>query len=337
MALPGVFTRNWTIKVSAFGIALLLWLAVRFEAPDAQAVEGVPVRVDLVDPQWALVQDPTPAGVTVRFRGPSRELLRMMVDRPAVVIPMDEVGSPDTTVVLQRHWVRLQDRPGVTVEEIQPTTVRLALEPIHRAELPPALRFEGELAEQLALADRPSVTPAQLRAFGPESRMAGLDSVPMLPLDLTGIEATGVHIVQVDSAALAGVQVQPMQAEVEVRVADRVERLVGGIPITLELDDWEEFYEVVPEDGSILVRGARDRVDAVDATTLQLVATVEDDDLPQEPGDEVTGTLRVVGPPEFVTAEPELDEVTIRRREPAESDDPGGDVPPSAPTRGEAP
>jgi len=47
--LSGFFSRNWTLKLSAFGIALLLWVAVRAEAPNRQELTGVPVRVELAD------------------------------------------------------------------------------------------------------------------------------------------------------------------------------------------------------------------------------------------------------------------------------------------------
>lgn len=334
MSLPGFLTRNWIFKLSAFGIALLLWVAVRVEAPDTQVLEGVPVRVDLMDPGWALAADPTPSGITVRFRGPSRELLRMMVDRPSVVIPLDQVASPDTSVVLQRHWIRLQDRPGVTVEEIQPTTVRLALETIRRVELPPAPRLGGELPEGLALTARPAVMPAELRVFGPESRVAALDSVPLQSLDLSGIRASGVHTVLVDTTSLRGVQVQPSQVEVEIRVADRVERLVSGVPVTLDFDGWEAIYEVSPGEGTVRLEGARDRIEAVSATALRIVPAEDADDLPPEPGEEVTVALRVAGVPEFVVGIPEPAEVTVRRREvPDEGDppaqEPSGQEPPA--------
>ena len=144
-SLSGFFSRNWTLKLSAFGVALLLWVAVRAEAPTRQELRDISVRVEVGDPEWALVGGPMPPTVTVRLGGPSRELIAMAVDRPTIVIPLEAVTSGDTAVSLSNSWVRVQDRPGVVVEEIQPSSVRLTLEPIERVMLPVATRIEGEL------------------------------------------------------------------------------------------------------------------------------------------------------------------------------------------------
>lgn len=315
MSLPGFMTRNWTLKLSAFGIALLLWISVRVEAPNAQTLDGVPVRVDVADPRWALVDDPSPNGVTVRFRGPSRELLRMTVDRPSIVIPLNQVSSGDTIIALQRQWVRLQDRPGVTVEDIQPGTVTLRLESVMRVELPAALRFEGELSEEWAFTHRPSPEPSELVVSGPESRVLQLDSVPMRPLDLAAVNGAGRQTIQVDTSAVRGIHVQPGQVEVELRVVERVTRIERGVPITLDIPGWEELYELEPELGGVLVSGAESVLDGLDPGILRLYVVLEDGVLPQEPGEEVTFPLAVRGVPDLVRGISELDEVLIRRRE----------------------
>ncbi|MSR22210.1 MAG: hypothetical protein EXR92_01500 [Gemmatimonadetes bacterium] len=124
-SLSGLLIRNWKLKFSAFGVALLLWVAVRAESPNRQEIAGVPVQVDIGDPAWALVDGPVPASVTVRFSGPSRELMSIAFDQPAVVIPLEEIASGDTIVLLRTSWVRVQDHQGVVAEDIQPSSVRL--------------------------------------------------------------------------------------------------------------------------------------------------------------------------------------------------------------------
>jgi YbbR domain-containing protein len=318
MSLPGFLTRNWTLKLSAFGIALLLWISVRVEAPNAQTLDGVPVRVDVADPRWALVDDPSPTGVTVRFRGPSRELLRMTVDRPSIVIPLNQVSSGDTTIALQRQWVRLQDRPGVTVEDIQPGTVTLQLESVMRVELPAALRFEGELDEDWAFTHRPSPVPAELVVSGPESRVLQLDSIPMRPVNLAAVNGTARQTVQVDTSSVRGIYVQPGQVEVELRVAERVTQLERGVPIILGVPGWEEIYELEPGEGEVLVSGAQSVLDGLDPGLLRLYVVLDEGVLPQEPGEEATFPLAVQGLPDLVRGTSETDEVLIRRREPPE-------------------
>ncbi len=324
-ALPGFLTRNWTLKLSAFGIALLLWVSVRVEAPTRQTVSGVPVRVDLADPQWTLAEEPSPTTVVVRFAGPSRDILSMAVDRPSIVVPLDEVSSADTSVVLRNHWVRVPDRPNVVVEDIQPSSVRLRLEAIQRVDLPVAVRLEGQLPEGLAMVDAPRVTPSAVRLSGPEGRISERDSLWLEPTDLAAIEGPGALEVAVDTTGLQGLQVQPSRVQVELEVANRVERLLDEVGVTLDLDDWEEAYAIQPAGVPVLLSGARVLLDQVSPEDLRLLVAVDEDELPDEPGDEVgisvSGAL-LEGLPEYVDGEIEVEQIRIiRLDDPAEETD----------------
>lgn len=323
--LSGFLTRNWTLKLSALGLALLLWVSVRVEAPNRQDLSGVPVRVDLTDPGWALTDPPTPATVQVRFGGPSRELLRMAVDRPALVIPLDQVASGDTTIVLRNQWVRVQDRAGVVVEDIQPPTVRLVMEPIERVGLPPAVRLDGELPSGLALSGPPFAAPAEIRVSGPRDRVLALDSVPLLPVNLATIQGSGAVQVEVAEAGLAGIQFQPRSVEVDFQVEDRVERVVSGIPVILvdqggSEDALPEGMTVLPNTALVRLSGARSLVERLDPTGLRLVVDANGRSWP-EPGEEDWFPLRLDGVPDLIRATPEPGEAGVRR--PETEEDPG--------------
>jgi YbbR domain-containing protein len=313
-SLSGFFSRNWTLKLSAFGIALLLWVAVRAEAPNLQDLPGVPVRVDLVDPQWALIGDPLPATVTVRFGGPSRELIRRALERPAIVIPLEAVGSGDTVVVLRPSWVRIQDRPGVIAEDIQPSSVRISLERIGRADLPPAPQWEGSLPAHLALSASPLIEPAGLRVSGPGSRLEGLDSIPLRAFDLGAVSASGSFPVEVDTEGLAGLLIQPMMVQIEVRVEDRIERVVSGIPIVLpETLEGNAALQLLPTTGAIVLRGARSVVERADPTALRFVVQVEPGSLPAA-GQEGEFPLRLTGLPPLLEGELRVTAAVVRNR-----------------------
>ena len=55
--LPGILTRNWTLKLVAIVLAVLLWLIVRVEAPDRQSIPSVPVVVQVSDAALLSVRD----------------------------------------------------------------------------------------------------------------------------------------------------------------------------------------------------------------------------------------------------------------------------------------
>lgn len=241
------FARNWVLKVAALGIAVLLWFSVRFESRDQQEIRNVAIEVSLTDADWVLVNGDEPLPLaSVRFRGPAFELLRLSNERPSVVIPLPSVASADTTLTLQPGWVRFGDRPGVSVESIQPSQVRLSFERVQRIALPPAIRLEGELPEGLALAASPNPSPATLRVVGPRSRTLPLDSVPLRPIDLTLVSQGGVITVPVDLAQLPGLQIEPTSVELTFEIEPRGLRVLRRplLPPPLALEGFPDAVDV---------------------------------------------------------------------------------------------
>lgn len=311
-SISGFFSRNLTLKLSAFGVALLLWVAVRAEAPSREDFPDVPVQIDVIDPRWAVVGEPDPATVTVRFGGPSRALIGMALARPSVVIPLEAVASADTTVRLINSWVRIQDRNGVIVEGIQPSAVRVTLEPVESVSLPPAPRLDGELPEEFAMAASPTVDPPTIRVTGPRSRVSEIDSVPLLPLRLDEVRGSGRFDVALDTAAISGLTTNVSTVALDVRVEDRIERVVSGIPIVLpEALAGTTGLELRPETASVIVRGARSVIDRADPTRFRLVVRIEAADLPP-PGGEAEFPIALEGLPPLVQGEPQQLVVTVR-------------------------
>lgn len=311
-AIRRVVARDWTLKLSALGIALLLWFAVRFEARNQQEISSVAVRVDLSDPAWILADGSEPGSVSVRLRGPAMELLRLTSDRPVVVVPITEVGSADTTVVIQPGWVRFGERPGVLVEGISPGTVSLRFEPVERLTLAPALRLTGELPRDLALAAEPEPTVREFRISGPRSRMVQFDSVLLRPLDLSEITQAGAVPIMVDTAQMSGLQVQPVALEVQLRVEPRVERTFLLPAPDLPDPPAREGMEGYPDSLTVTVSGAASLVEALVPGTLRLVPEFTDDVEDLDTSFEVS--FRLEGLPTLLQGR--VDPVQVRREDP---------------------
>lgn len=307
--IRGAFARNWTMKLSALGIAVLLWFSVRFEARNQQEITNVAVRVDLTDPEWTVAGGADPASVAVRFRGPALELLRLSTDRPSIVVPVTDVLTGDTTLVIQPGWVRFGERPGVSVEGISPGSIRLRFEAVQRITLAPALRFTGELPDEVAFVAPPVPTVREFRVTGPRSRTAELDSIPLLPVDLSSVTQSGVLPTLVDTARVSGVQVQPIALEVEFRVEPRVTR-----EVTVPAPELPEEYqgEGYPESITIELDGARTLVEGVNPAALRIALELPDPLDPEWERFEVG--FRVEGLPVLVRAR--VDPVEVRREEP---------------------
>ena len=216
--------RKWTPLLAALALAIVLWVVVQMEQPERRAFTGVPVRVQLNDPQWAVAGAPAPSSATVRLAGTARQLLRLAGTQPSIIVPVDAVGSADTSLVIDRNWVRLQGIEGVVVEAVEPAEVSIAFEPMMAVDVPVAPSVVGSLRGALTLAAPLTADPASIRVIGPASRVEDLHSIRLDPVDLSRVVRSQVVRVGVGNG-LAGelISFSPDSVEVRVVVASRAE------------------------------------------------------------------------------------------------------------------
>lgn len=308
----GWLVHNWRLKLSALGLSVFLWALVQTEPTNQETFSSVPVLLQIADTNWTTSGAPTPATVELRLGGPAREIIRLAREGTTIRVPVGAIGSRDTLIVLRREWVDLGQRSGLTVESVSPSTIRVSFEPAQTRLVPVAARFVGRIRDRLALAADIEVSPQLIRLRGPESRLAGLDSIPLVPFDLSEISRSGSFTVAVDTSGLLGASVVPPSATLGISVEDMVERVLDGITVQVITDPGEA--EVVAEPASIQVRlaGARTVVTALDPARLRVW-------VPPEllhgmaPGEARLVRVQVDGVPRLVTAVPGTERITVRR------------------------
>jgi hypothetical protein len=309
--LPAILSRNWQLKVLALATAVLLWTVPRFEAQSSRVLEDVPVLVQLTDPDWAVVGDPTPATVSVTLSGSARELIAMGVEAPPVNVPVDQVGSADTTVLLRYAWFRGSSREGVVVEEIRPTAISLSLEPIRRHQLPFSPSIFGELPPGISLAGPPRAEPLFAEVFGPSSRFQGLDSLRLMPIDLALVDGTGSIVSPVDTSGLENLNILPLQAMVTVPTEPTGAREFQGLPLILPSVDRDPQLQARQTSINVVLVGPQSLVGSVEAGDLRVTIPMSRAGL--SPGQEERVLLVVEGIPEYVEARATPDWVLLRR------------------------
>ena len=309
--LPGVLSRNWQLKVSALAMAVLLWTVPRFDAQSSQVLEDIPIRVQLSDPNWALVGDPSPGVITVTLSGPARELIALGIERPPVQIPMDEVFSADTTVPLRPSWFRGSGRDGVVVEDLRPGAVSLTFEPIEEQFVPFSASLSGELPPGISLAGPAVITPAAARVFGPASRFEGVDSLRLFPVDLNRVDGSGPLPVGVDTTGLVGLDVLTLQVSLEVPTEATTAREFPGMVLVLPTLASDPQLQARPAAVTLVLMGAQSLVDGVDPEDLSVSVPTGRANL--APGGEERLGVVVVGVPEFVEYRVIPDWVLLRR------------------------
>ena len=296
--LPGILTKNWQLKVSAVGMAVLLWTVPRFEGQSSQILEDIPVRVQLSDPNWSLVGDPAPAVVSVTLSGPARDLIALGVDRPPVLVPMDELFSGDTTVLLRPSWFRVSGRDGVVVEDLRPSAVTLSFERIEERRIAFAAPLFGELPPGISLAGPPQITPPEARVFGAASRFERVDSLRLMPMDLSLVEGSGPFLLGVDTTGLQGLDIVPLEASVAIPTEPTAVREFPDQILILPHLDSDPQLQALPVSVTVVLSGPRSLVEGVDPEALTV--TIPPLRASMAPGQEERVGVVVEGVPELV-------------------------------------
>jgi YbbR domain-containing protein len=220
----GDFTRNWALKLASLVLAFLLWSVVRAEAPNRVTVPAVPIEVANRDAGWVLAGAPDPPRVDVVIIGPVRELVRLAVEQPRIVVPIDQVADSVVVRQIDPRWVRLRGNFDRTrIEDVRPASVRLRFEPLISRLIPVAVRTAGELSPELELAGPLLAEPAAVRVNGPAGRLERIDSLRLPPVDLGAIVGPTRVRLPLDIDALEGLVATPTQVDVFVPVAPRRE------------------------------------------------------------------------------------------------------------------
>lgn len=311
--LVATLARNWRLKLSALGLSIFLWALVQADGSGVRTI-SLPVRIQINEPGWILVGAAIPSNVDVRLSGPTSEVLRMGFEGAGITVPINQIVRNDTVVVLQNAWIPTQGFPGVRVEDIVPSTVRLHLERELTRVIPVRISTRGEIPAGLALTRAMRLTPDLVRVTGPQSLVEALDTLDIVPANLGDITLNGVIEAFVDTQEYAAVVVVPDRVTLRVPVEESMSRVLPGIQVEAATTALGGAVAVTPETIELLLEGARTRVSAVSAEglrvfvplyALQGLGPLEERRVP----------VVVEGVPSFVSVSLGTDTVTVRRLE----------------------
>ncbi len=311
--LQELLSQNGSLKAVALALALLLWTAARIESPAERTLRDVPVTIVLTDRDWTVRNRPAP--VTVHFAGPTRDLLRLSGAQASVIIPIDDVSGADTTVVIERDWIRTGARSAGSISDVTPAAVRLSFDPVQTRDAGVRVLAIGAPPEGFALAGPPITVPGSVRLRGSAEALGSIRDVLLEPVALGDLRETTTVTRSVDLSLLGGLAVQPDSVSVIVTVEAREERTFSGVSILFE----DARDEARPIDTlSVVVSGARSVVGRLRAEDLRVLASWTEG--PDQPP---AWTLRVEGVPDWVRAK-----TSVTRLSPP----PPSPVPPSQPS-----
>jgi len=292
--LQDLLSKNGALKAAAVALALLLWTAVRVDAPAERTFREVPVTIELADPNWTVRGQPAP--VTVRFTGSTRDLFPLTAAQTRIVVPITEVNGRDTTVIIEREWIRSGSRPAGPTSDAVPSAIRVRFDRVETRDANVSVLALGEPAEGYALAAAPTTVPRVVRVRGSEEALRGIREVTLEPLTLQDYTETSTVMRAIDLGGLAGVQVEPDSVSVVLAVEQRVERTFNGVPIDYEFSAVGDRPAV--DTLSVLVSGARTVVARLTPDDFRVAAARD-----RSIADSVVWTVRIQGLPEWVAVE----------------------------------
>jgi YbbR domain-containing protein len=177
-------TRLSALRLTALGLAILLWLFVslerRGERPSEKVVEAtvtynVPPGMILLDPEEQ---------VRVRLRGSERAIRRVNPYQIDVQVEVEEAREGLHEVQLRPENVMMPD--GLEVVSVEPATLRLRLDEEVQRLLPVEVPLTGEPAAGARLSGPARVSPERVLATGPSHLVRSLGSLRTNPITLDG-------------------------------------------------------------------------------------------------------------------------------------------------------
>ena len=302
MAVRGF--RHLGLKFLSIALAVLLWLVVSGEQIVERALR-IPLEFTNLPAHLEMVGD-TPAAVDVRVRGSSGALSRLGQGDLVAVLDLRTARTGRRLFHLTGGDVRTPF--GVEVVQVSPSNVAVAFEVSASRIVPVVPAVEGDPAEGYVVGTV-TAQPATVEVVGPESALENLTEAITEPVIIEGASGLVRESVTIGVPDPAVRLREPRAAEVTVTVtAAPVEQRVEGVPVTLRNGRGAEAA-VTPARVTVVVRGAREAVDALTADAID--ASVDLEGLGQG---QVQLPVRVTPPQHVMVVRVEPPQVLVRIR-----------------------
>ena len=176
--------RLGVLRMTAVGLALLLWLWVTVERRGERPAEKiVEATVTYNPPPGMMILDPQ-GTVRVRLRGSERAIRRVNPFQIDVQVVVRAEREGPMEVQLQPEDVMMPE--GVEVVSIEPNVLQLHVDQEVRRLLPVEVPLVGEPAAGAQLSGKPRVDPSEVLVTGPQKVVGALNSVRTNPISLDG-------------------------------------------------------------------------------------------------------------------------------------------------------
>lgn len=206
-------THNWELKLLAIVLAASLWFFV-MAAEKADIVLAVPLELHSV-PRGLEVVGHRPDSVEVQLTGLRANLSRLGPEHVRARLSLAGVRPGEVALRLLPEQVEVPR--GVTAARINPSTVRVSVEPSSSARVKVLPRLSGVLPPGHRVASV-RVIPDEVEVQGPASAVSRIAQVSTEPVDISGgqgtVERTAAIVAMGDAVRVTGSRTARVLVEV---------------------------------------------------------------------------------------------------------------------------
>jgi len=191
-----IFVQDWSLKLVALAMTLVLWLAVTGQNEPETIRTGV--RLNFIRPPDLEISNDPPKSVDAFLTGSRSKLSSLSTPELVATVDLSDHRPGDRVVRLSVDRVKMTLPPGVVVESFQPSTIPVRLEPRVVRELEIEVKLEGKVAAGYEVYGAKPVQPT-VRVRGPATRIEVLQRAPTEAISIEGLkEGFTASRVQID-------------------------------------------------------------------------------------------------------------------------------------------
>ena len=261
---------NFWLKITAFGLGLLVWLHVETEKIYNHEISLPITQVSLSD--GLVLAEAPPDSLRVSVLASGKQLLRRKWRNEGVEINAGQYRAGRFNVNLSTQNTSLvHPTTEVTLQEIvSPKVLRLEIDVESKKSLPIAATLETEADDGFAVGQQLQVEPATATLIGPRSRLQDIDSIHTVSKKLGSMRNPVTVTVPTICPVGYGFRVDPESVSVTIPVFPVKTRIFEHIPVQVFNTPGGIVVHAEPAELRVELTGPPEDIDRLAPNTLTL-------------------------------------------------------------------
>jgi len=300
---------EWTLKIFALAIAIVLWSYVMSEVNPMWTEEFRNVKVNFLNEaslerQGIVILEPENVEIKVTISGRRSDVIKISADDIIAQVDLSGYGTGEVKVP-----VYVQVPVGVTLKDYSPKEILFKFDRIVSKEVPVTVETTGELAEGYVLGN-PTVKPQTVVVEGPSSWLNSLSKV-VATVDVSGITddidvTRPIKLLDDEGNSVRGISTKQNSVDITIPVY-RVKSVPIELQTTNQLPDGYELVDIKLNPSKIDIVGRKeilDKIESISTVPIDINELISNTNVPVDliipedvkllnPDQKVTVTLNV--------------------------------------------